>query len=85
MPGDRRSTGAAAGTNPKTRGIAFARSLSSRDMVAILQHELLRARSHTPQAEVTLPAELVHEIKSRLAYYAENFGEVERKKESEGE
>lgn len=66
-------------SKPKTNGIKFARGLSSRELVMILQHELLRARSTIPESQVHLPTELVHDIKFRLEYYARAHGEIDRK------
>ena len=66
--------------NRKSVNIAFARGLSSTQLGTILQLQLLRARGATPSsAEVTLPTEIVHDIKFRLRYYARLFGEVDRK------
>ena len=65
----------------ETINIQFARGLSSKELGTILQLELIRARSQKPQAtEVSLPTEIVHDIKFRLRYYARMFGEVDRKK-----
>ncbi len=65
----------------ETVNIEFARSLSSSHLCTILQLELIRARSQKPPAaEVTLPAEIVHDIKFRLRYYERFHGEVDRKK-----
>lgn len=57
--------------------INFARSLSSSELIAILQLELLRARSQKPEAsEASLPTEILHDIKFRLTYYSEEAGEI---------
>lgn len=72
--------------NRKTINIQFARSLSPEEMNVILQLELTRARTKeeadqvkvTP--EVTLPSELVHEIKFRLTYYSRTFGDISDEK-----
>jgi hypothetical protein len=62
-----------------TVNIRFARGLSYDQLNTILQLELLRARSQSPPAkEVSLPTELIHDIKYRLRYYSENCGEVPR-------
>lgn len=71
--------------------IQFARSLSSNGLESILQLELIRARTQNPPAtEVSLPTEIIHDIKFRLRYYSTMFGEVDRKaffgeKEEKGE
>lgn len=56
--------------------IQFAQGLSSEDMITLLQHELLRAR--TSDSEVTLPSSIVHDIKFRLVWYFKKHGEVDR-------
>jgi len=63
----------------QTINIQFARSLSSQELIALLQEKLILARSEVPAArEVPLMTEIVHDIKFRLAYYARLFGEVDR-------
>lgn len=63
----------------EAKNIQFAHGLSGRDLMTVLQHELLRARSRDPDCpEVTLPASLVHDIKFRLSQYISNHGEIER-------
>lgn len=65
----------------RTVNIMFARGLSTDQLNTILQLELIRARStDPPKTEVTLPTELVHDIKFRLRYYSSLYGEVDRKK-----
>jgi len=74
--------------NRDTVNIEFARGLSSEQLNTILQLELIRARGQKPPAqEVTLPTEIIHDIKFRLRYYAQLHGEVDRKKffEEKGE
>jgi len=67
--------------NRDTVNIEFARGLSSEQLNTILQLELIRARGQKPAAqEVTLPTEIIHDIKFRLRYYAKLHGEVDRKK-----
>lgn len=57
--------------------INFARGLTSSELIAILQLELLRSRNQVPEAsEVTLPAEIVHDIKFRIQYYSDECGEI---------
>lgn len=56
--------------------IQFAHGLSAEDMMMVLQHELLRARS--TDSEVTLPSSIVHDIKFRLGWYLKRHGEVDR-------
>lgn len=56
--------------------IQFAQGLSTKDLITLLQHELLRAR--TSDSEVTLPTSIVHDIKFRLNWYMKNHGEVDR-------
>lgn len=64
----------------ETVNIEFARSLSTRQLNTILQMELIRARGQKPAAsEVSLPVEIVHDIKFRLRYYERFHGEVDRK------
>lgn len=63
------------------RNIQFAHGLSSDEMILLLQHELLRARTQGPLAEVSIPNAIVHDIKFRLSYYAKLFGEVDREKD----
>lgn len=64
----------------RTVNIQFARSLTPDQLNTILQLELIRARStDPPKTEVSLPTELVHDIKFRLRYYSTLFGEVDRK------
>lgn len=63
----------------KTVNIQFARSLSSKELNALLQEKLVLARSQEPAAaEVSLMTEIVHDIKFRLMHYARQFGEVDR-------
>jgi len=63
----------------QTVNIQFARSLSSQELIALLQEKLILARSATPpEREVELMTEIVHDIKFRLAHYARLFGEVDR-------
>ena len=57
--------------------INFARGLTSSQLIAILQLELLRSRNQVPEAsEVTLPAEIVHDLKFRILYYSDECGEI---------
>ena len=63
----------------KTVNIQFARSLSSKELCALLQEKLVLARGQDPQlSEVSLMTEIVHDIKFRLTHYAHQFGEVDR-------
>ncbi len=56
--------------------IQFAQGISTCELITVLQHELLRAR--TSDSEVTLPSSIVHDIKFRLGWYLNEIGEVER-------
>lgn len=56
--------------------IQFAQGISTKDMLTLLQYELLRARN--TESEVLLPQSIVHDIKFRLGWYLKNHGEVER-------
>ena len=76
-----------ASSKPKTRGrkppreaynIQFAQGLCGDAMLDIIQHELLRARSKKPPTEATLPTAILHDIKYRLTWYLDKYGEVER-------
>ena len=58
--------------NPK---IKFARGLSPKELTAILQHELMRAREQR-LPEALLTTEIVHEIKFRLERYADKYGPI---------
>lgn len=61
----------------ETYNIQFVRELDTLDIAdVILQYELLRARD--AKKEVSLPVEMVHDIKFRLKYYEERYGEIER-------
>lgn len=70
----------------KSVNIQFARGLTTDELNTILQLELTRARSKeeaddmkvTP--EVTLPSELIHEIKFRMKYYGKTYGEISEEK-----
>lgn len=65
--------------NRETINIEFARGLSAEQLNTILQLELIRARtSSPPEPEVTLPTQIVHEIKFRLNCYKEIYGEPDR-------
>lgn len=64
--------------NRSSINIEFARGLCADQLETILQHELLRARAATPpQREISIPTEIAHEIKYRLIWYFEKYGEVE--------
>lgn len=78
---DRRYKGQESGYRPKPSrkhiNINFSRGLTSSELIAILQLELLRARNQTPEAsEATLPTEIIHDIKFRLQYYSDECGEI---------
>ena len=51
---------------PLSKAIRFARSLSDRDIVVILNAALFKAGSRHPKDHVELQYELVHEIKHRF-------------------
>ena len=78
----KRFDGGTKGKNPPRQSvnIRFARGLSSKELLAILQLQLIRARNQKPaETEVTLPTEVVHDLKFRLRYYSERYGEIDRK------
>jgi hypothetical protein len=56
--------------------IQFAQHLPTEELLVLLQYELLRARDR--KQDVSLPTAIVHDIKFRLGYYLDNYGEVER-------
>jgi hypothetical protein len=75
--------------SPAERRIEWARSMSNKEMEAVLQNALLRARGATPRThEVVLLEEVVHELKSRLMRYDKCMGPpppAERRYENEEE
>ncbi len=65
----------------EVHNIQFANGLDDEDVLLILQHELLIARSKGDECpEVVLPASLVHNIKFRLGWYMDKAGEDESKR-----
>jgi hypothetical protein len=66
----------------KKKNIQFARSLSYRELSAILQNALMEARNDgAAEGKVELMPEIVHDIKFRLRWYYEEHGEVKREKD----
>ncbi len=65
----------------KAKNIQFARSLSYRELTAILQNALMEARNDgADEGKVELLPEIVHDIKFRLRWYYEEIGEVKRER-----
>jgi hypothetical protein len=54
---------------PLPKSIRWARSLSDRDLVLILNAALFKAGTRSPKEHVELQYELVHEIKHRFAAF----------------
>lgn len=60
--------------------VLFARSLSSEQLTAVLQNELMKSREQRLPT-VTLLNEIVHDLKFRLKHYSEKYGEIKQLEE----